>query len=62
MIIPMPHIYEFQIERRPIARMNFPYVLSGNDIAGIKLVLANRENVSVDHVTHIFEWANLNGE
>jgi membrane protein required for beta-lactamase induction len=59
MIIPMPHVYEFQIDGKPIARMNFPFTLSNNDMAGIKLTLANREEVSVDRVKHVFEWVNL---
>lgn len=56
---PMPHIYEFQLDGKPIARMNFPSSLSNNDITGLSLTLANREEVSVDRITYIFEWVNL---
>lgn len=61
MIIPMPYIYEFQIDGKPVCRINLPFPLSNNDMTGIKLVIANREGSSVDRVFHMFEMANLNG-
>lgn len=58
-MILMPHIYEFSIDGRPVARMNFPSLLKEKDIVGIRLMLAHKHQEDIDCVTHQYEFCNL---
>ncbi len=62
MITVMPNCYEFWLDEMPIARMMLPFILSNNDMAGIKLTLANRYDVSIDRIAYQFESVNISDD
>jgi hypothetical protein len=58
----MPHVYEFQIDGVPVARMNFATELLQDDIHHINFMLANRHGVLMDEVCFMYESINVTEE